>query len=197
MSGSRSLPCFGEREQFLVGHRTPQEVGQPAGQGEVVELAVRRSAFSRRNRKCGETSTALRPTRIACSNEYFLIQLGLHAGEKRLDVLVRHRPPKRPPREVAEDPLGIGQRLLRDDLEAVGIVGAGHARLRQVAEERRWLGGGQDVEQRSFDVDPLDDQARSLVVVGADFLDRGRQRAAGRRRRCGCGSAAPAARRTR
>ena len=33
------LALFGEVEQFLVGHRAPQEVRQPAGQGEVVELA--------------------------------------------------------------------------------------------------------------------------------------------------------------
>ncbi len=33
------LALFGEGEQFLVGHRAPQEIRQPAGQGEVVELA--------------------------------------------------------------------------------------------------------------------------------------------------------------
>ena len=33
------LALLGEGEQFLVGHRAPQEVRQPAGQGEVVELA--------------------------------------------------------------------------------------------------------------------------------------------------------------
>ena len=38
-SGCAQLALLGEREQFLVGHRAPEEVRQPAGQGEVVELA--------------------------------------------------------------------------------------------------------------------------------------------------------------
>ena len=28
---------FGERQQLLVGHRAPEEIGEPVGQGEVVE----------------------------------------------------------------------------------------------------------------------------------------------------------------
>ena len=33
------------------------------------------------------------------------------------------------------------------------------------------------IEQRSFDLDPLHDQPRSLVILGAHFLDLGRNRA--------------------
>ena len=37
--GLAQFLLLGEGEQFLVGHRAPEEVRQPAGQGEVVELA--------------------------------------------------------------------------------------------------------------------------------------------------------------
>ena len=70
--------------------------------------------------------------------------------------------PKRPPREVAENSLGIDQRLLRDDLAAVGIVGRGQASLLQVAEEPAMARRRPRVEQRPFDFDPLHDQSRAL-----------------------------------
>ena len=61
-----------------------------------------------------------------------LFQLRLHAGEKRGDVFVANRPPKCPAGKVAENSLGIGQRLLRNDLPAAAITRDG--RLLQVAQ---------------------------------------------------------------
>ncbi len=130
-----SLPCLGEREQFLVGHRTPQEVRQPRRQREVVELArllaqeqeVRRHQHGLEADAHGLLERGLR------------VQLGLHAGEERLHVLVGHGPPEGAAHEVAEEALGIDQRLLRDDLDAFAVFGC---RCRCLLRGRRRRGGG-------------------------------------------------------
>ena len=187
------LALLGEREQFLVGHRTPQEVGQPAGQGEVVELAglLAQEQEVRRHQHGLEADAHRLLERV------LRVQLGLHAGQKRLDVLVGHRPPEGPAREVAEDALGIGQRLLRDDLQAVRVLGGRGRRLLQVAEEPAMARRRPGLVQRPFDLDPLHDQPRPLVVLRPDLLDHRAASRPVRPRRSGSCSAAPAARRTR
>ena len=137
--GLVQFPLLGEREQFLVGHRAPQEVGQPAGQGEVVELAglLAEEQEVRRHQHGLEADAHRLLERV------LRVQLGLHAGQERLDVLVGHGPPEGAAEEVAEDALGIGQRLLRDDLQAVLVLGVGAGACGRSPKIRRWLGGGQ------------------------------------------------------
>ncbi len=113
----------------------------------------------------------MRPTRIACSNERFASSLALHQSDKRLDVLVGHRPAKGAAHEAAQDALGIGQRLLRDDLHAVELVRCRRRRLRQVAEDAAVACRRPGVVERAFDFHPLDRQPRSVVSVGPDLVD--------------------------
>ena len=140
VSGWLSLPLLGEGEQFLVGHRAPQEVRQPAGQGEVVELA----GLLAEEQELRRDQHGLEADAHRLLERVLLVQLGLDAGEERLDVVVGHRPPEGAAGEVAEDALGIGQGLLRDDLEAVAVVGSRRRLLRRSPKSRRWLGGGQE-----------------------------------------------------
>ena len=158
--GLVQLALLGEGEQFLVGHRTPQEIGQPAGQGEVVELAglLAEEQEVRRHQHGLEADAHRLLERV------LLVQLGLHASQERLDVLIGHGPPESAAHEVAEDALGIGQRLLRDDLQAVAVVGVGRRRLAQVAEEPAMAGRRPGLVQRPFDLHPLHGQSRPLVV---------------------------------
>ena len=149
VSGWLQLALLGEGEQLLVGHRAPQEVRQPAGQGEVVEFAglLAEEQEVRRHQHGLEADAHRLLERV------LRVQLGLHAGEKRLDVLVGHRPPKGAAHEVAEDALGIGQGVLRDDLHAIAVVGGGC--LLQVAEEPAMARRRPGVVQRPFDLHPL------------------------------------------
>src|SRR6185437_3538934 len=100
-----------------------------------------------------------------------LFQLTLEACKKRLDVRVRHRPPKSPPREVAKNPLGINQRLLRNDLHAFWIIGTWNDCLLQVSKNLLMADRRPRVEQGSFNFNPLDHQTRPLVLVRAHFLN--------------------------
>ena len=98
-------------------------------------------------------------------------QLGLDQGEERLDVVVGHRPAKGAAGEGAEDALGIGLGVFRDDLDAVALVVDGRGRLRQVAEDPAMARGRPGVVQRPFDLHPLHGQPRPLVLVGPDLVD--------------------------
>ena len=84
------LALLGEGEQFLVGHRAPQEVGQPAGQGEVVELA----GLLAQEQEVRRHQHGLEADAHRLLERGLRVQLGLHAGEERLDVLVGHGPPE-------------------------------------------------------------------------------------------------------
>ena len=90
VSGWLQLALLGECEQLLVGHRAPQEVRQPAGQGEVIEAAaaVARRADSPRDESLAEEQEMRRHQHRLEADAHRLlervpcVQLGLHAGRE-------------------------------------------------------------------------------------------------------------------
>ena len=81
------LPLLGQGEQLLVGHRAPQEVRQPAGQGEVVELAglLAEEQEVRRHHHAQQADADRLLERV------LLGQLRLDEVDERLDVVVASR----------------------------------------------------------------------------------------------------------
>ena len=137
-----SLPCSASVEQFLVGHRAPEEIRQPAGQGEVVELA---GPFAR------ETGTRARPARPSarrarpartCGPRPSFVSTSATNG---CDVVVGHRPPKGAAGEAGQNSLGVGQRIVGDDLHALAVV---VDRGRRSAAGRRRCGDGSPAARR-------------------------------------------------
>ena len=174
--GLIEFALLGQGEQLLVGHRAPQEVRQPAGQGEVVELA----GLLAEEQEIRRTITALEADADGLLERVLLGQLGLDQGEERLDVGVGHRPPKGAAGEVAEDALGVGRGSSGDDLHAVAVVVDRRRRLRQVAEEAAMALRRPGLVQRPFHLDPMDRQPRPVVLVGAHLVDDLRRRPARR-----------------
>ncbi len=105
--GLAQLLLLGEREELVVGHRAPEKVRQPAGQGKVVELARPLAE----EQELGRDQHALQGGPHRRLERVTVRQLGLDDGHERRDVVSGHGPAKRPAREVLEDSLGIDERL--------------------------------------------------------------------------------------
>ena len=102
--------------------------------------------FSRRNRNSGDTSTPLRPTRTACSNECLLGQLRLRRARRTAatssSVTARRNARRAKSRRIrSASALGI----LRDDFHALAVVAD---RRRSPAADRRRCGDGSPAARR-------------------------------------------------
>ena len=98
-------------------------------------------------------------------------QLGLDEFGEWLDVGVGDRSPKGAASEIAKDAIGIDKRLLRDDFNSLGVVVNRSFVLCHVAKNAAMAFRRPGVVQRAFDLDPVDAQPRSLIIVGTDFRD--------------------------
>ena len=181
------LAGVGQRGQPVVGHRSPEEIRQPAGQGVVVELAGRLDVVEEIGRAQGR---AVGPAHGRLEAVAGLEPLR-HPGHVLLAGLGIDRPAEGPRQELGEQAVGIDQRLLavdgpdaRDRIGAVlarahfladrlafrrpdaGMVGLLELDQRQVAEQELMAARRPDVVQRAFDVEVVAGDARAGEAHG-------------------------------
>lgn len=165
--GLREFALFGEREQFFVRHGAPEEIGEAAGEREVVEPAGRlaqeeeigREQNGPEGRADGLLEGAL---------------LGELRGEERdewLHVRIGDAAAKGAARELSQDAIGVGEGLGGDDFDAVAEVVDRGGALLHFAEETAVAFRRPRFVQRAFDVDPVDGEAGAVPGVGAGFVD--------------------------
>ena len=156
------LPPLRQPQKLLVRHAAPEEVGQAAGQRELVELP-RPFAQEEKVRR-DQDRLQSRPQRPLkrCPRG----QLRPNAGDVGFDLPVRHRPPERAARERAEDAAGVGNRVLRDHLHAP--LHPRVARLSHAAEEHPMARRG-PVHEGALELHPLDRQPRTFPFIDPDL----------------------------
>ena len=161
------LPARGQRGQFLVGHRVPQEVREAAGEGVAVQVTGR---FDVEQEVRGAEGRAVRPPHRHLE-AVARFQPGGHALHVLLAHVRRNRPAERARQEVREQAVGVFERLLAghrpDAFDRVGLVLAHEQCLAVGAAQRRAHAGvGLRVElrDRQFAEQPLVSGRRPRVV---------------------------------
>ena len=155
-SGLLSFPCSASVSSSSSGIELHRKYDSRLARAKSSSLP----GFSRRNRNCGETSTALRPTRIACSNESFCSSLA--STRARNGLMSSSVTGRRNARRVKSRRIRSASTRGCCETTSRRLGSAGDGRLRQIAEQPAMALRRPRVEQRSFDVDPLHDQPRPL-----------------------------------
>ena len=158
----------GERKQFLIRHRAPQKIREPTGQRKVVELA----RFFAQEQELGGKHDRREGDPHGLFKRLLPVKFRLDDAQERLDVVVGHSASKGAANELAEDAFGIGHRCFRDDFNSLRVVVDRGRRLRQVAKDAAMAFRWPRLVQRSFNLDPLNPQARSVVFFGTHFRHR-------------------------
>ena len=152
MSGWLSLPCSASVSSSSSGIELHRKYDSRLARAKSSSLP----GFSRRNRKCGDTSTALRPTRIACSNEAFASSLAFTRARNGLmssSVTARRKARRVKSRRIRS---ASASGCFETTSRRLRVLGGRRRRLRQVAEEPAMARRRPGVVQRPFDLHPLD-----------------------------------------